>query len=112
MATLTRGSDFMTDRYKYDFRKCTSRDGWAQLDTKQDASYYGNWINPITRKLFSYCEGDVTLTECDSDADFIETVRECIRWHSERDYFIGIDGMCNVDIIEAFTRLGFAEYLH
>lgn len=47
MATLTRGFECMSDRYKYDFRLCTSANGWAQLDTKQDASYFGNWINPF-----------------------------------------------------------------
>jgi hypothetical protein len=109
---VTRGADIMGDRYKYDFRNCTSANGWAQLDTRQDASYYGNWVNPTERKLFSYCEGDTTLTECDNDADFIAAVRESIRWHAEREYFIGIDGMCNEQIIAAFTKLGLAEFLH
>ena len=112
MATLTRGHEIMADRYKYDFRLCTSSNGWAQLDTRQDASYFGNWINPLTLKLQSYCEGDITLTECTDDADFIATVRECIRWHTEHGYFIGIDGMCDERIIEAFTRMGLSEFLH
>src|SRR6185503_3161642 len=100
------------DRYLYDFRACTADKGWAQLDTRQDASYYGNWINPVSRKLFSYCEGDLTLTECDTDEEFVATVRECVDWHKERDYFLGIDGMCSEPIISAFTRMGLAEYLH
>lgn len=112
MATMTRGFECMSDRYKYDFRACTSDKGWAQLDTKQDASYFGNWVNPLSLKLMSYCEGDTTLTECDSEADFIATVRECVQWHSERDYFLGIDGMCNPILIDAFTRMGMAEFLH
>src|SRR5262249_30977859 len=100
------------DRYVYDFRKCTPKDGWAQLDTKQDASYFGNWINPITLMLFSYCEGDTTLTRCDDVNDFIATVRECVAWHKERDYSIGIDGMCDEAIIKAFTDMGLADLLH
>ena len=112
MATMTRGFDVMGDRYRYDFRKCTSKDGWAQLDTRQDASYFGNWINPLTLKLQSYCEGDTTITDCTDEADFIATVRECIRWHTEAGYFIGIDGMCEPAIIEAFTRMGLSEFLH
>lgn len=112
MATRTSNHEMMSDRYKYDFRSCTSSDGWAQLDTRQDASYYGNWINPLTFKLMSYCEGDVTLTECNDAEDFTATVRECVQWHKERDYFIGIDGMCTPAIIDAFTRLGMAEFLH
>ncbi len=112
MTTVTRGHEIMSDRYKYDFRLCTSANGWAQIDSKQDASYYGQWANPITFKLMSYCEGDVTLTECDTEAEFIEAIRECIRWNKEAGYFIGIDGMCEPRIIEAFTRMGLAEFLH
>lgn len=112
MATITSGHDFMGDRYKYDFRNCTSSNGWAQLDSKQDASYYGQWVNPLTLKMMSYCEGDTTLTECEDEADFLVSLRECIRWNQEAGYFIGIDGMCEPTIIEAFTRLGMAEFLH
>jgi hypothetical protein len=96
---------------------CGNSKGWAQLDTKQDASYYGNWINPITRELFSYCEGDTTHTVCTDDADFIAAARECIEWHKERDYFLGIDpGWPDTEprrrITEAFERLGMGEFLH
>jgi hypothetical protein len=112
MSKITRDFATLSDRYVYDFRYCHYRDGWAQLDTRQDASYYGNWINPISLRLFSYCEGDLALTECDSETDFIATVRECVAWHRERDYFVGIDAMCSVPIIEAFTRMGLAEFLH
>jgi hypothetical protein len=113
MATITRGSDLpYSDRYKYDFRKCLPADGWAQLDTRQDASYYGNWVNPLTLELFSYCEGDIVHTKCADEADFIATLRTCVEWHREREYFIGIDGMLNEPIISALTRLGFAADLH
>jgi hypothetical protein len=112
MATLTRGHECMADRYKYDFRLCKARDGWAQLDSRQDASYYGQWVNPLTLKLMSYCEGDTCLTECTDEDDFISALRECIRWNQDAGYFIGIDGMCELSIIDAFTRIGFAEFLY
>lgn len=35
-----------TDRYVYDFGKCSYAKGWAQVDTRQDASYYGTWDEP------------------------------------------------------------------
>ena len=54
------------------------------------------------------CSSDL----CEDEADFITTVRECCNWHKERGYFIGIDTMCNTAIIEAFTRLGLAEFFH
>ena len=34
------------DRYVYDFGLCTYEKGWAQVDTAQDASYFGTWANP------------------------------------------------------------------
>lgn len=112
MSRIVRGFDPMAERYKYDFRLCTPDKGFAQLDTRQDASYYGNWINPLTRQLVSYCEGDTTFTECDDDADFVTTVRECCEWHKERGYFIGIDPMCHIEIETAFDHLGLGEFLH
>jgi len=50
MKTIT-DFDPETSRYAFDFRLCHFKNGWAQLDTRQDASYYGNWINPVTRQL-------------------------------------------------------------
>ena len=29
------------DRYTYDFGHCSYENGWAQVDTAQDASYFG-----------------------------------------------------------------------
>ena len=101
------------DRYIYDFKLCTSKSGWAQLDTRQDAPYYGNWVNPTKRCTFSYCEGDTTLVECESDEEFAAHVREMVDWHTKNDRQPArIDGMCNPDIIAAFERLGLSDILH
>ena len=115
MTKITRGFEADGDRYRYDFGSCHFKHGWAQLDTSQDAWYYGNWINPLTLKLFSYVEGDTTLTECENEAEFVAAVRECCQWHKEHGWWTessGIDGMCSEPIIEAFTRMGLAEFLH
>jgi len=55
---ITRGED----RYHYDShpRMC----GWKQYDTNQDAWYYGIWVSLDRLMVFSYCEGDRTLTVC------------------------------------------------
>lgn len=117
MATLTRGSDFGGERYKYDSKLCANSKGWAQVDTSQDASYYGTWANPITFEIFNYCEGDITHTQCDNEADFIIEMRKTIEWNKEREYWLGIDpGWPGTDmtirISEAFTRMGLGEFLH
>ena len=112
MATMTRGFDVMGDRYKYDFEECRLSDGWAQIDTRQDASYYGTWANPLTLELQSYCEGDTTRTTCESEADFTAELTKTIEWNKQAGYWLGIDAGGVDRITEAFTRLGFGEYLH
>jgi hypothetical protein len=55
---LSRGED----RYRYDFT--LDLHAWQQYDTRQDASYFGIWVNVKERKVFSYTEGDRTMVEC------------------------------------------------
>ena len=35
------------DRYVYDFGLCNHEKGWAQVDTAQDASYFGKWAKAL-----------------------------------------------------------------
>ena len=71
------------DRYPYDFRVCTIARGWAQIDTGQDASYYGQWINPAKREIFAYCEGDRILTRCKTDAALCAEIARMKAWNLE-----------------------------
>jgi len=98
------------DRYLYDFKICTGRRGWAQVDTDEDAHYFGNWANPTTLELFSYCEGDTILTKCDNPTEFIREIQNFVEWQGSG--FRGIDGMCDEDIIARFQNLGLGRYLH
>jgi hypothetical protein len=102
------------DRYAFDFRHCSSANGWAQLDTSQDASYFGNWLNPVTRQLVSYCEGDVTVTTCATDGAFVAEVHRVCAFYADRDEKRpGIDPGFNSALKESFAkRLGLAEWLH
>lgn len=101
------------DRYVYDMNYCTTSNGFAQIDTEQDASYFGTWCNPSKRVLFSYCEGDTCLTECDTDDEFIAEVRAIDEWNREMGFKkIGIDpGFCD-DLKQAFVNLGLSDLLH
>ena len=111
--TIQRITEFApADRYIYDFRACTYEKGWAQIDTRQDASYYGTWTNPDRRELFNYCEGDTTLTRCDTDAEYIQAVRECADWNKSSGYWIGIDPGFGESMKERFVALGLADLLH
>jgi len=100
------------DRYVYDFGACSYSKGWAQVDTTQDASYYGTWTNPERREIFTYCEGDTTLTRCDTDAEYAEAVRATAAWNKASGYWKGIDPGLGEEMRERFVALGLADLLH
>ena len=81
-----------SSRYQYD--SGLPKD-FAQIDTKQDAEYYGNWASAERRVLFSYVEGDCTTTRCDTDEEFTSEVEKFVKWAG--DDFIGIDPGLNGD---------------
>ena len=101
------------DRYVYDFGLCNYKKGWAQVDTSQDASYFGTWANAEKLAIICYCEGDVTLTQADNPQEFVDQIRKIKAWNDENGWkFFGIDGMCSDSIIKAFTDVGLADLLH
>lgn len=101
------------DRYAFDFKLCTTDKGWAQLDTAQDAWYFGNWANPFTRELMHYAEGDVSRVTCETDDEFTAEVRRVCDWYAEHDgNRPGLDPGFNAELKAQFERLGLAEWLH
>ena len=46
---MKRETDFMEniERYHFDFGECSACNGYAQVDTSQDAPYFGIWTNPM-----------------------------------------------------------------
>lgn len=111
---MERKTEFVdADRYLFDFGACKTSKGWAQFDSRQDASYFGNWVNPTRRQWLTYCEGDVSLVTCVDDAEFIEYARKTFAWYEDRDgERPGIDPGFNVELRAAFERLGLADLLH
>lgn len=54
-------------RYQYDHTLLPQ--GYEQYDTTEDAHYFGVWINPKTRSIFTYAEGDcITVTSPTQEA--------------------------------------------
>lgn len=101
------------DRYRYDFGPCSYENGFAQVDTAQDASYYGTWANPSTLVIFSYCEGDTTHTQCESPDEFAAELRRIDAWNVENGHGPArIDPGLNPEMKEAFERIGVADLLH
>lgn len=101
------------DRYTYDFGPCSYSNGWAQIDTEQDASYFGQWANPTSLKVFSYVEGDTCLHECGTADEFVTLLREIEAFEIEQGRKPArIDPGLGADMRAAFDALGIANMLH
>lgn len=101
------------DRYIYDFDKCSTAKGFAQVDTSQDASYFGTWANPFTLTVINYCEGDVYTCQCDTPEEFKQELQKIKKWNEENGHrFIGIDPGFNAELKARFIAIGLDEFLH
>ena len=101
------------DCYVYDFGLCCYEKGWAQVDTAQDASYFGTWANPNRLMIFSYCEDDTTLKEAASPEEFAAELREideCVRAQGYGP--TRIDPGFDPTMKAAFEGLGLVDLLH
>lgn len=101
------------DRYSYDFGQCSYEKGFAQIDTPQDASYFGTWVNPTTRTIVNYCEGDVTIQIFDTDEELADALRLIDDWNMRQ-----LGGHARIDpglgsaMAAAFVALGVGDLLH
>jgi hypothetical protein len=112
---MKRYDTFMesSDRYVFDFRICTTARGWAQIDTKSDASYYGHWVNPFKLEIMSYVEGDVSRFVFDSAEELVQHMAEMNQWHAQNDnYGIKLDPGFNAELNDRLIEIGLAEYVH
>lgn len=94
------------ERYHYDYGPCR---GWAQLDTNQDAPYYGTWACPTKREFLCFAEGDETHVKLDTDEEFIKEINEWFAWGIKGGWEPRIDPGLNKENIKAWEKLGF-EY--
>ena len=107
----TRGFESECDRYVFDCGLCKAADGWAQIDSEQDAWYFGQWTQPATLRIFTYCEGDTILLEAESPEEYTAEIRRLAAWHEENGFSFQIDEMCNETIIGHLSALGLSEYM-
>jgi len=88
-------------------RYCFDNKGYAQLDTTEDAWYYGHWIDFKNLKIISYAEGDVSIETCENKEEFKELLKKTVDFLKfKTESFKGIDLMCNEKIINDFNKLG------
>ena len=105
----TRDLNGMTDRYAFDMGQCSMSNGFAQVDTTQDAPYFGIWANPFSFIVITYAEGDITTEECASKEEFIELLGTVKEFYE----FKGIDcGWTHNKIDTKFEDLGLKDLLH
>lgn len=101
------------DRYLYDFKVLTIAKGWAQIDTDQDASYFGQWISPTRLEIFAYVEGDCILTKCADAAELQSEIARMKQWNIDQGHrFMGIDPGFSEPLKDALIAAGLLEYLH
>jgi hypothetical protein len=101
------------DRYLYDFGLCDYANGWAQVDTAQDASYFGTWANPTRLLIFNYCEGETTLKEAGSPEEFAAELRDIDAWNRTQGYGLArIDPGYDPATKAAFEALGLGDMQH
>ena len=109
----TRDFRPLSDRYEFDCGPCSYANGFAQIDTTQDAPYYGTWCSPTERTIVSFSEGDVTTRVCETDAELVAEIRELVRWSDEAGYGpTKIDAMHHDELRQAFEKLGLRDLLH
>ena len=112
---MKRIEDFMEgiERYYFDFGECSHHLGYAQVDTSQDAPYFGIWTNPTTLTTVSYMEGDIYKDIAENVEEYVEYIRKM-----KADYdamgrpISGIDPMLNDEISNRFKEIGLGDLLH
>lgn len=112
---MKRSDSFINcaDRYIFDFGECSNKNGYAQIDTDQDASYYGHWANPTELKFVGYCEGDITRIEFDNPQEFANYIRKfCEQAARYNGKTAKIDPGYNRAVIDGFNKLGMGDLLH
>lgn len=101
------------ERYYYDLGPCSARNGFAQIDSRQDAPWYGTWCSPSERKVVSFVEGDVAETVCDTDEEFVQYLREMADWfNGSGNGPMKIDAGLTEAFADKFRALGVGDLLH
>lgn len=101
------------NRYVYDFGPCSAKNGFAQVDTQQDAWYFGIWANPEKMVVITYAEGDVVIRKADNTQEFIDEIHAIKKFEEEMGRrFLGIDPGFNADLKQQFVNAGLGDLLH
>jgi len=96
------------DRYYFDNNECSYKKGWAQLDTEQDAHYFGMWINPTKLRIMSYMEGDIVERQFDNVEELIQYLTNM----NQDGEYARIDPGLTLKFKQIFIDLGLDIFFH
>ena len=94
-------------RYALDFGKCSTENNYAQVDTDQDASYYGTWINPFIHQIISYVEEEIIIKTFKTNEEFFNEIEEMKNFG-----LTGIDPGFNKKLKEELISIGLKKFLY
>ena len=89
------------------FASFTAKSGWYCVCTYQDAPYFQIYTNPTTRKIYTFCEGDITVESCDDDNDYKNSLRACFEFYDQINRPTIIDARFDPVATARFEALGF-----
>tara|TARA_B100001250_G_scaffold55645_1_gene42998 strand:- start:1968 stop:2303 length:336 start_codon:yes stop_codon:yes gene_type:complete len=90
-----------------------SKKGYCSIDTRQDSSYFCNWVNVEELKVVTYCEGDYIETTGDNKEEFKNYLLEkIIKWYQDRKEFLGIDPELNEKKRDSLINFGLSNLIH
>lgn len=112
MKTIKR-FDPLIERYDIDWNLCNKQLKYAQIDSSQDASYYGNWCSPGALTLIHFAEGDITIKKADTKEEFTTAIKNFVKWNNDAGYGpTHIDPGPHKDIAQALLDLGLGTLFH
>jgi hypothetical protein len=86
------------NRYFFDNSECNpARTNFCQIDTWQDASYFGIWADPVGLRVVKFIESEVYRHEFDSEAAFREKVQSILEHNRDGGGHASIDPHGNRD---------------
>ena len=101
------------DRYHFDFGECSADNGYAQVDTPQDAHYFGIWTNPFDFVVITYAEGDINRDTAENAEEYTAYLRKLHAAYEKMGTPIrGIDPMLRDNLRDRFVELGLTDLLH
>lgn len=103
------------ERYAFDTGRCRTARDWCQLDLRDDCAFVGTWVQPHTRELLSFREGDVSLETWHDDTAFAAGLRAAAAYYREQESWLGIDPGLGARAARHRARLadlGVADLLH